>query len=215
MESFRRVCPEASTAKGNVRVCRVFFSPLPPPPPRGVRFSNSSHIVALGSVGPSRGYWGQEFPDFPRMPLHLTGLALKEQAEPQIDISPIPTSQSSCNYTCSSDLRGFRTSEMNFDITLRLNKPDLEGVAHIGGVWGAAPSAGSRVLSVAGQKLDQARPNMGARCSDLEPAPKSAAKLVLQVPARSDRLRDRIRGWAPSWFDRAWRQARVDFAHGY
>eukprot|EP00429_Kryptoperidinium_foliaceum_P043943 CAMPEP_0176113806 /NCGR_PEP_ID=MMETSP0120_2-20121206/57151_1 /TAXON_ID=160619 /ORGANISM="Kryptoperidinium foliaceum, Strain CCMP 1326" /LENGTH=522 /DNA_ID=CAMNT_0017448035 /DNA_START=1 /DNA_END=1565 /DNA_ORIENTATION=- len=76
------------------------------------------------------GYWGQEFPDFPRMPLHLTGLALKHSNEPQIEMSPIPTTQTSCNYSCASALHGFRTSEMNFNIDLRLNKPDLEGVAH-------------------------------------------------------------------------------------
>eukprot|EP00429_Kryptoperidinium_foliaceum_P111110 CAMPEP_0176296668 /NCGR_PEP_ID=MMETSP0121_2-20121125/58321_1 /TAXON_ID=160619 /ORGANISM="Kryptoperidinium foliaceum, Strain CCMP 1326" /LENGTH=45 /DNA_ID= /DNA_START= /DNA_END= /DNA_ORIENTATION= len=40
-------------------------------------------------------YWGQEYPDFPRMPLMYTGIAQKgTNDQQQIDISPIPKSQS-------------------------------------------------------------------------------------------------------------------------
>lgn len=76
-------------------------------------------------------YWGQEYPDFPRMPLMYTGIAQKgTNDQQQIDISPIPKSQSACNYTCASDLHGYRTSEMNFDITLSMNKSDLGNMSH-------------------------------------------------------------------------------------
>jgi len=76
-------------------------------------------------------YWGDEFPDFPRMPLMYTGISQTEhETAPQIEISPIPQVQSSCNYSCASDLRGYRTSEMNFDIALRMNSPNLSKFSH-------------------------------------------------------------------------------------
>lgn len=76
-------------------------------------------------------YWAQEYPDFPRMPLMYTGFAQNgTNDQQQIEISPIPQAQSSCNYSCAANLHGYRTSEMNFDIALRMNKPDLENISH-------------------------------------------------------------------------------------
>jgi len=71
-------------------------------------------------------YWNEDFPPFPLIkPLSKTDVALKAQASPQVKISPIPRSESACNYSCSKELRGYTTDEMNFPVRLTLNNDQL------------------------------------------------------------------------------------------
>lgn len=70
-------------------------------------------------------YWQGDYPKFPRIDA-VDGefLALMNADTPTIEISPIPRSPTSCNYSCAN-WRGFRTSEMNFQVRLTLNDPSL------------------------------------------------------------------------------------------
>eukprot|EP00428_Durinskia_dybowskii_P012608 CAMPEP_0170216154 /NCGR_PEP_ID=MMETSP0116_2-20130129/7731_1 /TAXON_ID=400756 /ORGANISM="Durinskia baltica, Strain CSIRO CS-38" /LENGTH=194 /DNA_ID=CAMNT_0010466765 /DNA_START=108 /DNA_END=688 /DNA_ORIENTATION=- len=76
-------------------------------------------------------FWGAEYPDFPRLPLKRNHAARTDNGgEPQINISPLPVADWACDYSCSTDLRGFQTNEMNFDVTLTMNKQDLSNFSH-------------------------------------------------------------------------------------
>jgi len=75
-------------------------------------------------------YWGQAYPDFPRMDLEKSEIALQPQEGPQIIISEIPHDDAGCNASCATELHGYRTGEFNFDVTVRLNKADLIGEVH-------------------------------------------------------------------------------------
>mmetsp|Transcript_56249 Transcript_56249/g.119742 ORF Transcript_56249/g.119742 Transcript_56249/m.119742 type:complete len:1476 (+) Transcript_56249:80-4507(+) len=75
-------------------------------------------------------YWGQEFADFPRMSLKKAAIAATFQATPQIILSDLPDSDFGCNSSCGKELRGFTSGEINFNVDLRLNKPDLDEYIH-------------------------------------------------------------------------------------
>jgi len=78
-------------------------------------------------------YWFDKYPNFPRMTM-LESTVGWNSAPNQIIMSDIPTGGSACNSTCAVELHGYRTSEMNFDVTLQLNRPDLsskEALVHV------------------------------------------------------------------------------------
>eukprot|EP00933_Yihiella_yeosuensis_P073087 TRINITY_DN8165_c0_g5_i1.p1 TRINITY_DN8165_c0_g5~~TRINITY_DN8165_c0_g5_i1.p1 ORF type:complete len:1495 (-),score=312.76 TRINITY_DN8165_c0_g5_i1:139-4623(-) len=68
-------------------------------------------------------YWHSHFPEFPRVNDANDGtkLALKPDV---IQMSSIPDEPSSCNYSCAA-WRGYRTSEMNFQVRLKLDDAAL------------------------------------------------------------------------------------------
>ncbi|CAE8594058.1 unnamed protein product, partial [Polarella glacialis] len=68
-------------------------------------------------------YWHENFPPFPTIRA-LGGQMLAREASPKIAMSPLPTSPSSCNYSCSA-WRGYRTAEMNFEVSLTLDDSRL------------------------------------------------------------------------------------------
>ncbi|CAE8626033.1 unnamed protein product [Polarella glacialis] len=68
-------------------------------------------------------YWHENFPPFPTISA-LGGQQLAREALPKIAMSPLPTSPSSCNYSCSA-WHGYRTAEMNFEVSLTLDSPRL------------------------------------------------------------------------------------------
>eukprot|EP00931_Biecheleriopsis_adriatica_P087894 TRINITY_DN622_c0_g1_i3.p1 TRINITY_DN622_c0_g1~~TRINITY_DN622_c0_g1_i3.p1 ORF type:complete len:1537 (-),score=270.87 TRINITY_DN622_c0_g1_i3:83-4609(-) len=76
-------------------------------------------------------YWHEEYPKWPAIAaIGGQELAAESPLNYPIEMSPIPTSPESCNYSCSA-WRGFRTAEMNFRVSLALNDSVLtKGYAH-------------------------------------------------------------------------------------
>jgi len=81
-------------------------------------------------------FWHNNVPAFPLLPMKDFDFAprngsfasRKNSSLPDIEISPIPTENEACNYSCGVELTHFRSSLMNFPVEMTLQRADLSEV---------------------------------------------------------------------------------------